>query len=138
MRVCAVGTQSGCVTFQDAYESVCSGHTEWVCECLSGHTASFRMPMRMCAVGTQSGYATFQDAYESVCSGHTEWVCECLSGQVPRRGSEWCHESGHTVGVRILEWARSTARKRVVPRRCCPRFAVVQQWCSSSAQVVAA
>ena len=22
--------------FQDSYESVCSGYTEWVCECLSG------------------------------------------------------------------------------------------------------
>ena len=51
--------------FQDAYESVHSRHTEWVCECLSGHTASFRMP-------------------ESVRSGHTEWVCECLSGH-----TEW-------------------------------------------------
>ena len=43
--------------FQDAYESVRSGHTEWVCECLSGHTATFRMPMRVCAMGTQSGCA---------------------------------------------------------------------------------
>ena len=51
--------------FQDAYESVCSGHTEWVCKCLSGH---------------KWAHGKFQDAYESVHSGHTEWVCECLSG----------------------------------------------------------
>ena len=61
-------------------------------------------------------HGKFQDAYESVRDGHTEWTCAYLSGQVPRRGSEWCHESGHTVGVRILEWAGSKPRKRVVPR----------------------
>ena len=80
--------------FQDDYESVRSGHTEWVCECLSGHTASFRMPMRVCAVRTQSG---------------------CLNARVSRfHGKE---ASGATrVGVRMLEWAGSTAKKRVVPR----------------------
>ena len=176
-----VGTRqvSGCLweraqwahgKFQDAYESVRSGHTERVCECLSGHTESFRMPMRVCAVGTQSG---------------------CVSAWVGTRrvsGCPWeCAQWAHIVGVRMLEWAGFTARKWVVPREWAhggcvyawvgrfngeeasgatrvgtrwvcvylrgqdPRrgsewchvdaardYAVAQQWCSSSAQVVAA
>ena len=76
--------------FQDAYESVHSGNTEWVCECLSWHTASFRMP-------------------ESVRSGHTEWVCECLSGQVPQRGSEWCHVDAARDYAVAQQWCSSSS-----------------------------
>ena len=61
--------------------------------------------------GDEWANGKFQNAFESVHSGHTEWVCGCLSG--------------HRVGVRMLEWAGSTARKRVVPRELHGRYTVV-------------
>ena len=36
-------------------------------------------------------------------SGRSVGAVGTQSGQVPLRGSEWCHESGHTVGVRIFK-----------------------------------
>ena len=56
--------------FQDAYESVRSGHIE----CVNAWVGRFH--------GEEASGATRVG---------TRWVCVYLSGRGPRRGSEWCH-----------------------------------------------
>ena len=123
--------------FQDANESVRSGHTEWVCKCLSGHTASFRMPMRVCTVGTQSGYANAwvgrfhgEEASGATRVG-TRWVCVYLSGRDPRRGSKWCHVVAAQRLYMYVQWDiqyTGTAERGSRRRASSPQAAVVQAW----------